>query len=69
MNNKLQNIISNTLGILIIIVSVYFNLTTDLTLETFGGSLLVGASLFFFKVSESKKWLSKIFQYKLKGDN
>ncbi|QQV91514.1 hypothetical protein M1M25_gp078 [Tenacibaculum phage Gundel_1] len=62
MSDKLKNIITNVLALIFFGISVCFFLDKDLKFSLI--ALVVGLSLFAYKVSESKVWLDKLF-YKI----
>jgi len=59
MSNKVKNIITNILGILLFIYNVYMYYYNGETLVSFLSILAVSLALFLFKASETKEWLRK----------
>ena len=59
MSNKVKNIITNILGILLFIYNVYMYYYNGETLVSFLSILAVSLALFLFKATETKEWLRK----------
>ena len=66
MNDKIKNIVTNVLGLLMVIASVYGLLTSLLTLASFGVLILISLSLFMFKMPILKSYIQKFLDKKLK---
>jgi len=66
MNDKAKNIISNLLGLLVFIFSIYSLVYNSLELISFSVLSIIGLGLFLFKASKSRDWLSKIIDSKIK---
>ena len=66
MKQKHKNTLSNIIGVLVFILSTYALVYQDLELIKFGVLSIIGLSLFLFKSSNSKKWLNKIIESKIK---
>ena len=65
MNDKVKNIISNILGLLISIVSVWAFVYERVELMGFLALCGIGLSLFLFKHTETKSWLRKFIKKKV----
>ncbi len=59
MSSKTKNIITNIIGIILLIVNVVMYYRDDETLASFVTILVVSLALFLFKGSETKEWLKK----------
>ena len=59
MSNKVKNIITNILGILLFIYNVYMYYYNGETLVSFLSILAVSLALFLLKGTETKQWLRK----------
>jgi type III secretory pathway component EscS len=59
MNNKTKNIITNIIGIILLIVNVVMYYKDDETLTSFVTILVISLALFLFKGTETKEWLKK----------
>ncbi len=66
MNDKMKNVISNILGLIISGAAVTMYLLNKVELIQFGVVFIVGLSLFLFKASKTRSWLDKIITKKLK---
>ena len=66
MNDKLKNIISNIIGLIVPAMAITMYVLAKIELSQFGVLLLVGLSLFLFKAPTIKEWLNKILTKKLK---
>ncbi len=59
MSNKTKNIITNIIGIILLIVNVVMYYKDDETLTSFVTILVISLALFLFKGTETKEWLKK----------
>lgn len=59
MNNKTKNIITNIIGIILLVVNVVMYYKDDETLTSFVTILVISLALFLFKGTETKEWLKK----------
>tara|TARA_R110000751_G_C13408470_1_gene438660 strand:- start:229 stop:429 length:201 start_codon:yes stop_codon:yes gene_type:complete len=59
MNNKTKNIITNIIGIILLVVNVVMYYKDDETLASFVTILVISLALFLFKGTETKEWLKK----------
>lgn len=59
MNNKTKNIITNIIGIILLIINVVMYYKDDETLTSFVTILVISLALFLFKGTETKEWLKK----------
>ena len=66
MNDKAKNIVSNLLGIVVFIFSIYSLVYNSLELISFTVLSIIGLGLFFFKASKSRAWISKVIDSKIK---
>jgi hypothetical protein len=66
MSDKVKNIISNILGLIVIGISIYAYLFDMVGLSQFSVVLVVGLGLFLFKASKTRSWLNKFLSKKLK---
>jgi len=66
MNDKAKNIVSNLLGIVVFIFSIYSLVYNSLELISFSVLSIIGLGLFFFKASKSREWISKVIDSKIK---
>jgi len=59
MNDTTKNIITNVIGIALVIINTYEYYFDEFTLTEYVGGMVVALALFLFKVSETKEWLKK----------
>ena len=59
MSNKTKNIITNIIGIILLVVNVVMYYKDDETLTSFVTILVISLALFLFKGTETKEWLKK----------
>ena len=59
MSNKTKNIITNIIGIILLIINVVMYYKDDETLTSFVTILVISLALFLFKGTETKEWLKK----------
>jgi len=59
MNDTTKNIITNVIGIALVIINTYEFYFDEFTLTEYVGGMVVALALFLFKVSETKEWLKK----------
>lgn len=59
MSDKMKNIISNFLGVLLFGYSIYALVYRELEVSRFLILAATGLVLFLFKISKTKEWLSK----------
>ena len=59
MKNKTKNIITNIIGIILLVVNVVMYYKDDETLASFVTILVISLALFLFKGTETKEWLKK----------
>jgi len=59
MSNKTKNIITNIIGIILLVVNVVMYYKDDETLASFVTILVISLALFLFKGTETKEWLKK----------
>ena len=59
MSNKTKNIITNIIGIILLVVNVIMYYKDDETLTSFVTILVISLALFLFKGTETKEWLKK----------
>jgi hypothetical protein len=65
MTDKTKNIVSNILGLLMVIVAVYTFIIDKITVTQFSILGVAGLGLFLFKATETKTWLRKILSKKV----
>ena len=68
MSDKLKNIISNILGILVFIFAIYSLVYRDLGIVEFSLLSVIGLGLFLFKASKSREWISNFLRSKIKNE-
>jgi len=66
MSDKLKNIITNILGLLMVIVSVYAIIFKMIDIPVFSILMTVALALFLFKSSTSVTYIKKFLDKKLK---
>ena len=66
MNDKIKNIVSNIIGLIVSTMAITMYSLAKIELSQFGVLLLVGLSLFLFKAPTITEWLNKILTKKLK---
>ena len=66
MNDKIKNIVSNIIGLIVSAMAITMYIMARIELTQFGVLLLVGLSLFLFKAPTITEWLNKILTKKLK---
>jgi hypothetical protein len=66
MSDKLKNIITNILGLLMVIVSVYAIIFNMIDIPVFSILMTVALALFLFKSSTSVTYIKKFLDKKLK---
>ena len=59
MTEKVKNIITNVIGLILLCINVYMYFWQDESLSSFLTILVVSLALFIFKGSKTKEWLSK----------
>ena len=59
MNDTTKNIITNVIGIALVIINAYEYYFDEFTLTEYVGGMVVALALFLFKVAETKQWLKK----------
>ena len=60
MKDSIKNSITNIIGLVILIINVYMYYWGEEELFSFLAILCVSLSLFLFKGSKTKEWLSKV---------
>jgi hypothetical protein len=65
MNDKIKNIVSNIIGLIVSAMAITMYIMARIELTQFGVLLLVGLSLFLFKAPTITEWLNKILTRKL----
>jgi len=66
MTDKLKNIISNIIGLIVVLVSFYLYIFKDLETAKFCIALVVSLALFMFKAPVLKDYIKKFLDKKLK---
>ena len=66
MSDKTKNIISNTIGVVLILLALLFYIGEQVDEHVFYTLLGIGVILFFFKVSETVAFIKKFLNKKLK---
>lgn len=66
MSDKLKNIITNILGLLMVIVSVYAIIFKMIEIPVFSILMVIALALFLFKSSTSVEYIKKFLDKKLK---
>jgi len=67
MSDKLKNIISNILGLIVFGFSIYSLVYGDLGVVEFSLLSVMGLGLFLFKASKSREWIGKFLSKKIEG--
>jgi len=66
MSDRLKNIITNIMGLLMLITAVYGLMMDMITITAFGVLTLIALALFMFKNSTSVEYIKKFLDKKLK---
>ena len=59
MSDTTKNIITNVIGIALVIINTYEFYLDEFTLTEYVGGMVVALALFLFKGSETKQWLKR----------